>query len=248
MLIKLMKGETGIELIMFYGSKTQWGLCLFARVFFSQLAEWLTLPDRAHSADQDRYEAWEETPVGVLLFGVSELSLCTDITQPFNIFIIICIIFSHVVYFFPPWFNQNILLLMLFPTKTLDYIKVAVLLVKASNKLMSGCCRLINISWFVFCLYAKKSLHIFFSSSLKIAKSLLLDSNMVHLTYLVSCSAREPPPHTEGQMLIKWAISEPCWECQALHISFKLNWQTVCLFVTLLIVIHATLHPPLFLH
>lgn len=82
MLIKLMKGETGIELIMFYGSKTQWGLCLVACVFFFQLAEWLTLPDRAHSADGDRYEAWEETPVGVLFFGVSELSLYTDITQP----------------------------------------------------------------------------------------------------------------------------------------------------------------------
>lgn len=39
-----MKGETGIELIMFYGSKTQSGLCLFACVFFSQLAKWLTLP------------------------------------------------------------------------------------------------------------------------------------------------------------------------------------------------------------
>ena len=62
MLIKLMKGETGIGLIMFYGSKTQWGLCLFARVFFSQLAEWLTLlgRGRASAADGDRYEAWEE--------------------------------------------------------------------------------------------------------------------------------------------------------------------------------------------
>lgn len=60
MLIKLMKGETGIELIMFYGSKTQWGLV--AHVFFSQLAEWLTMlgGGRASAADGDRYEAWED--------------------------------------------------------------------------------------------------------------------------------------------------------------------------------------------
>lgn len=57
MLIKLMKGGMGIELIMFYGSKTQWGLCFFAPVFFSQLAEWLTLPGGccAPAADGDQY-------------------------------------------------------------------------------------------------------------------------------------------------------------------------------------------------
>lgn len=75
MLIKLMKGGMGIELIMFYGSKTQWGLRFFAPVFFSQLAKWLTLPGGccAPAADGDRYEAG--TPMGVLFIGVSELSL-----------------------------------------------------------------------------------------------------------------------------------------------------------------------------
>lgn len=124
MLIKLMKGETGIELIMFYGSKTQWGLCLFACVFLPQLAEWLTLPDRCWDpgADGDRYKTWARHPGECCSLGCqSWLSALISHSQ-LNVFIIICIIFSHVIPFF-----SMLLSLMLFSTEALDYIKVAVL-------------------------------------------------------------------------------------------------------------------------
>lgn len=74
MLIKLMNGETGIELIMFYGSKRSVPL---RRVFLPQLAKWLMVPGgcRAPVVDGDRYEAWERHPWEFLFIGVTEPSL-----------------------------------------------------------------------------------------------------------------------------------------------------------------------------
>lgn len=74
MLIKLMNGETGIELIMFYGSKRSVPL---RRVFLPQLGKWLMVPGvcRAPVVDGDRYEAWERHPREFLFIGVTEPSL-----------------------------------------------------------------------------------------------------------------------------------------------------------------------------
>lgn len=168
MLIKLMKGGMGIELIMFYGSKTQWGLRVFAPVFFSQLAEWLTLPGGcwAPAADGDRYEA--EAPMRVLFIVVGAISLIPH--SLLNISIIICIVSS----LFLPLFNQNTLWLIRFPTEALDYIKVAVLL-HALNSLMSWCCGLINVTWHAFCMHADI---LFLSCCLKIAWSLTLEGSI----------------------------------------------------------------------
>lgn len=101
---------------------------------------------------------------------------------------------------------------------------------------MSGCCQLININWSGFCLHTKKSLHISFSSSLKIAWSLLLEAGsqiVLFVTaigatvYFIHCigleygsvdligellRSHEPPAHREGQMLKEGAVSELCWQ------------------------------------
>lgn len=151
------------------------------------------------AADGDRYEAWERHPR-----EFSCVPCQSRLPALHHTAILTYLLCARMFSLFFPRFNQNILSLVLFPREALDYIKVAVLLVQASNKLMSGCCRLINVSWCVCCLHAKKSLHISFSSSPKIDSLLLewripdsvlwdcsckpfvsfsaLDLNMAHLT------------------------------------------------------------------
>lgn len=157
MLVKSMKGETGIELIMFYGSKTQWGLRFFARVFFSQLTEWLTLAAGCldPAAEGDRFEAWERHPGEFCSLGCQYCLPLLISHSLLNVFITICISLSH--------FSSTFYLLCRLPLRPLDYIKVAVAVfrVQASNILMSGCCWLINVSWYRFCLHAKNSCSIF---------------------------------------------------------------------------------------
>lgn len=167
MVIILMKGETGIELIMFYGSKTQWGLCVFARVFFSQLAEWLTLPGgyRAPATDGDQYEAWDRHPWEFFSLGCQSCLPALISYSRLNVFIIICIVFLHVISFFIFMVESKHSFTYAVSHRGLGLHQscCVVFRVQTSNKLMSGCCRLISVSWCGFCLHdAQTYTHISF--------------------------------------------------------------------------------------